>query len=81
MTTAVDGMHAEALFASDLQPSDQPTAREVHVDVMTAILRHGVDGCAGIVAQEYGDHPVEAADRMAWAVAAVRAAYETADAC
>lgn len=81
MTAVLDVMHAEALFASDLQPSEHLTAREIRVEVMATILRHGVDGCAEILAYESGEHPTQAAARMRWAAATVRAAYETAGAC
>jgi hypothetical protein len=30
------------------------------------ILRHGSDGCAAGVAEEFGDHPEVAVRRMAW---------------
>ncbi|BAL87240.1 hypothetical protein AMIS_20200 [Actinoplanes missouriensis 431] len=78
MTVTWDVMHAEALFVSDLQPSDHPSAREVQVEVMTAILRHGVDGCADLLAQEYGEHHEQAAQRMRWCLDTVADAYQPA---
>lgn len=63
---------AEALFASTLQPSDEPTAPEIRVAIRTSLRRHhGSRGCAAFCAAEYGDHPVMAAARMKWAIALV----------
>jgi hypothetical protein len=36
------------------------------------ILRHGSDGCAAVVAAEFGDHPEVAVRRMCWAREEVR---------
>jgi hypothetical protein len=62
-------IQAEALFASDLQPSELPTgvqvARAIDVSLRT---RGGAEGCAAVVAAEYGDHPDTAALRMRWAL-------------
>ena len=67
---------AEALFASMLQPSTDPTPEQIRQAVLNSVSRHRAAGCAALVAQEYGDHPVGAVSRMRWAVAAVRAAYQ-----
>ncbi|MGC4792291.1 hypothetical protein ACLQ22_31310 [Micromonospora sp. DT178] len=67
---------AEALFASALQPSEDPTPEQIRQAVLDGVSRHRAAGCAALVAQEYGDHPVEAVSRMRWAVAAVRAVYQ-----
>lgn len=56
----------EALFASALQPSDNPTDAMVAAAVSAAVRRLGSRGCLGQVAQEFGDHPHEAAQRMRW---------------
>ena len=56
----------EALFASALQPSDNPTDAMVAGAVSAAVRRFGKRGCLGQVAQEFGDHPDEAAQRMRW---------------
>lgn len=69
-------LSAEALFVSSLQPSDQPSRTQVGAAVDMALLVHGSGGCAGMVAEEYGNHPDLAAARMRWAVAAVRDAYQ-----
>jgi hypothetical protein len=56
----------EALFASDLQPTDAPTAGMVAEAIERTVRRFGVRGCAGRMAQEFGDHPDAAATRMRW---------------
>jgi len=62
----VDDTRCQALFASRLQQSDAPTA-EVMAETIRATLRElGTHGCAGQMAQEFGDHPEEAAERMHW---------------
>ena len=57
----------EALFASALQPSDSPTAEVVAEAISCALRQFGVRGCAGRMAQEFGDHPDAAAEQMRWA--------------
>ncbi len=57
----------EALFASALQPSDTPTADPIARAIGFARQRFGARGCAGRMAQEFGDHPDAAAQRMRWA--------------
>jgi len=74
-SSAIVSTRAEALFVSPLQPSENPTPRQVGRAVAESILRYRRPGCAALVAQEYGDHPAAAIERMRWAVAAVRAAY------
>jgi hypothetical protein len=56
-----------ALFASELQPSDAPTAETVAQAIDRANRRLGVGGCVAQMAQEFGDHPDAAATRMRWA--------------
>ena len=56
----------EALFASPLQPSDVPTAETVTEAIGSTVRRLSAAGCISRVAQEFGDHPEEAADRMRW---------------
>ena len=66
MMSTVQELAAEALFVSDVQPSESP-GRETVADAVTAmILRHGSDGCAAGVATEFGDHPEAAVRRMRW---------------
>ena len=62
---------ADALFASSLQRSDEPTPAQVHQAVAAALAAFGIQGCAARVAQAYGEHPETAVLRMRWARAAV----------
>ena len=62
----VDGTRCEALFASELQRSDAPTAESVTEAISRTVRRLGTRGCAGRMAQEFGDHPQAAAERMRW---------------
>jgi len=55
-----------ALFASGLQRSDVLTSDEVADAVSRTVRRFGVRGCVGLMAQEFGDHPETATDRMRW---------------
>jgi hypothetical protein len=66
MISTVQELAAEALFVSDLQPSDCPSRRSVEEAVTAMILRYGSDGCAASVATEFGDHPETAVRRMGW---------------
>ena len=56
----------EALFVCELQQSDNPTANMVAEAITRTMQRFGTDGCAGQMAQEFGDHPDAACDRMRW---------------
>ena len=62
---------ADALFASPLHRSDEPTPAQVHQAIATALAVFGIQGCAARVAQAYGDHPETAVPRMRWARATV----------
>ncbi|AGL19556.1 hypothetical protein [Actinoplanes sp. N902-109] len=66
MISTVQDLAAEALFVSDLQPSQCPSRETVEQTVTAMILRHGSDGCAASVAEEFGDHPEIAVRRMSW---------------
>jgi hypothetical protein len=66
---------ADALFASALQRSDEPSARQVRQAIAATIRTYGDRGCAERVAQEYGDHPDVAAARMRWARATASEAF------
>ena len=56
----------QALFASTMQRSDAPGA-DIVAEAITATLRQfGTQGCASRMAQEFGDHPEAAAERMSW---------------
>jgi hypothetical protein len=66
---------ADALFASALQRSDEPTAAQVRLAIAAVTDTLGPTGCAARVAQEYGEHPDTAAARMRWARTAVAGAF------
>ena len=72
-----EAVRAEALFASSVQSSDQPTDVEVRGAVAATMRKLGIRGCAAAVAGEYGEHPDTACTRMTWALATVRASYRT----
>ena len=55
-----------ALFASRLQPSDAPTGDAVAEAISQTVRQFGARGCAARMAQEFGDHPEIAVDRMRW---------------
>jgi hypothetical protein len=61
---------AEALFVSDLQPSDRPSPAQVAGAIQASLVSQGGPrGCAAVMAAEYGEHPEAAANRMRWALA------------
>ena len=55
-----------ALFVCELQQSDNPTTTMVAEAVTRTMQRFGTDGCVSQTAQEFGDHPDAACDRMRW---------------
>jgi len=61
-----DSPWCEALFASALQRSDAPTADVVAEAIARTVRQFGARGCASRMAQEFGDHPEAAAERMRW---------------
>jgi hypothetical protein len=65
----------DALFVSALQPSQEPGAQQVRQAVAAAARQFGEEGCAGRVAQEFGEHPEAAAARMRWALQAIARAF------
>ncbi|WP_432834261.1 hypothetical protein [Dactylosporangium sp. CA-092794] len=76
MDTTFNTVRAEALFASTLQASQEPTPAQVRAAVTSTLRRHGIGGCAARVAGEFGEYPETAATRMAWALGMIRNAYE-----
>lgn len=66
MITMTKSVVAEALFVSDLQPSQRPSARLVQVTVDQMIQQYGAEGCAARMAAEFGEHPDLAVRRMLW---------------
>jgi len=65
MTHVNEGVF-EALFASPLQPSDRPTIESLSAAIASAVRRLGSAGCTSHTAEEFGDHPEQAAERMRW---------------
>jgi hypothetical protein len=61
-----ESSRCEALFASALQRSDAPTADVVTEVIARTVRQFGARGCACRMAQEFGDHPEAAAERMRW---------------
>src|SRR5689334_5081055 len=68
-------VQADALFASGLQRCDEPSASQVRQAIAESIRAFGYSGCAGRVAQEFGDHPETAVARMRWARAVAGEAF------
>jgi len=66
---------ADALFASALQRSDEPSAAQVRQAIAAAIRAFGARGCAARVAQAYGEDPETAVMRMRWARAEVTGTF------
>jgi hypothetical protein len=64
--TAMTGTGHVALFASGLQRSDVPTAIMAAEAITATVRRFGIHGCLTRMAQEFGDHPDAAAERMRW---------------
>jgi hypothetical protein len=62
----VNDAQCAALFASGLRRSDVPTGDAVAEAVSRTVRQFGVSGCLGLMAQEFGDHPEAAMDRMQW---------------
>jgi hypothetical protein len=56
-----------AIFASALQQSDHPSADVVAAAILTVLADLGLTGCRCRMAQEFGDHPDAAWERMQWA--------------
>ena len=72
---SISAIRADALFVSALQRGDHPSAKEVRQAVAAAVEAFGQRGCAGRVAQEFGDHPETAVTRMRWAHQAAGKAF------
>ncbi len=64
---SISTVRADALFASALQRSDEPSAAQVDQAIAAAVRAFSARGCAARVAQAYGEHPETAAVRMRWA--------------
>jgi hypothetical protein len=68
---SISAARADALFVSALQRSQEPSTSQVRQAIAAAIRKSGAQGCAALVAREYGEHPEIAAERMRWARAVV----------
>jgi hypothetical protein len=55
------------IFASALQQSDCPSADMVATAISVVLADLGLIGCRSRMAQEFGDHPDAACERMHWA--------------
>jgi hypothetical protein len=73
----LNDVRSEALFASALQPSREPTTAQVRAEVASTVRRLGVRGCAARMAQEFGDAPEASAARMRWARQVVADVFAT----
>ncbi len=62
----VNDARCEALFASGLQRSDAPTPETLAEVIGRTVQQFGIAGCLSPMAQEFGDHPEAAANRMRW---------------
>ena len=62
----VNQARREALFASGLQRSDSMTASALTEVISRTVRQLGIGGCVGRMAEEFGDHPEAAAERMRW---------------
>lgn len=72
MTLNITAARAEALFASTLSACEPHDRAELKAAIAAAVRDyHGVRGCVAEVAQAYGEHPQQAAQRMRWAREAV----------
>ncbi len=76
---SISAARADALFASALQRSDEPSAVQVQQAIAATVRAFGTRGCAARVAQAYGEHPETAVPRMRWARAVV--AHVSGGAC
>jgi hypothetical protein len=72
---SISAVRADAVFVSGLQRRDELSAGQVRQAVAAAVRAFGCSGCAGRVAQEFGDHPETAVIRMRWARRVAREAF------
>jgi len=72
---SISAARADALFASALQRSDEPSAAQVRQAIAAAVRAFGTRGCAARVAEAYGEYPETAVLRMRWASVAVAATF------
>ncbi len=68
-------VQAEGLFCSVLQPSHSTTPALVRDTVHAVVFALGQAEVEARVAQEFGDHPEQARERMSWCRRQVDAAF------
>jgi hypothetical protein len=73
----VHAARCEALFASCVQQSENPSFEQVRTAIQHEIRRYGLRGCVARVAHEFGDHPDTAVARMCWVNQMVSWVYGT----
>jgi hypothetical protein len=66
MATLTKTRVAEALFVSDLEPSQNPSVQMIRDAIDRTTQRYGPEGCAARMASEFGEHPDLAVRRMIW---------------
>lgn len=66
---------AAALFCAPINAGPMDKAAVVAAIACAVREHHGVRGCAGDVAYEFGEHPEVATARMRWARATVAEAF------
>jgi hypothetical protein len=66
MATMTKTAIAEALFVSDLEPSQNPSVQIIRDAIDRMTRQYGPDGCAARMACEFGEHPELAVRRMTW---------------
>jgi hypothetical protein len=76
----LDNVRAEALFACDLQPSEHPGPDQVRLAVTRVLQQFGSRWCTARMAEEFGEHPETAQDRMIWARQVVHDCYSRSSA-
>jgi hypothetical protein len=64
---SMGAVQANAIFVSRLQHCDELSAGQIRQAVAAVVRAVGCSGCAGRVAQEFGNHPDTAVIRMRWA--------------
>ena len=74
----VNDARCDALFASGLQRSDAPTPEALTEVISRTVRQFGIAGCLSRMAQEFGDHPEAAANRMRWIRQLVSGTYAPA---
>ncbi len=72
---SISEVRADGLVEGTLQYSDQPSSGQVRRAVAWAVREFGSQGCAGRVAQEFGEHPELAVARMRWALRLTAGAF------